>query len=233
MFGTYSQERDEAMVRIGILLALLTPYSSIRLLQYAASRSLESKGADIIYRVGQDDARRESDHLYSHVDGKWLPYRVRGPLIDFAYPVVKVQMHKSASDDDVRLLSYMLQLRELNLAYCFNISDEAVKYLTTLPNLQVLYLYRNDPTEHNNFTRGTIDLLSQPRITDKSLEYLSTMKSLRKLYLWDNDFSDLGVTQLQKLKRLEILEFRSPKISPEAIRALRMALPTTSIDDGR
>ena len=122
---------------------------------------------------------------------------------------------------------------EVNLAYCFNISDEAVAHLRRLPNLQVLWLYRNDPEVHNSFTLGKIDLATQPRITDKSLEYLSTVSSLRELYLWDNDFSDRALLQLQKLKRLRTLDFRTRNVSPDTVRTLCIALPDTSIDDGR
>ena len=121
-------------------------------------------------------------------------------------------------------MRHLPSIREVRLAYGYNISDKATEHLTHLPNLEVLFLYRNNPKSHNNFTMG-VDLTQQPRITDKSLETIADIRTLKELYLWDNDFTDVGILKLGTLPRLAKLGFRSPRISDEAVAALHASLP--------
>ncbi len=228
------------MLYIGVLFATLVVPFAQGLLQNATVRSLEQmgNGVTISYRVYfLGDAHFESGRLYApiarmpYIGEKRTPLWLKAPLLDFVLPVVAVHMPRHATDDDASQLRNFSRLRELNLAYCFNISDESVRHLQSIPSLEVLRLYRNDPDSQNNFTPKTFDPATQPRITDKSLEYLSKMKNLRELYLWDNAFSGDGLLMLRELTGLRVLRFRSPNISPKTILLLRSALPGTLIKD--
>lgn len=176
--------------------------------------------------------------MFYESDGSWIRAEIRSPLRSFELvfssgligPATVVQMHKGATDDDMKPLLGIKHLDTLNLAYCYNISDTAIKQLMPIRTLRVLYLYRNNPKKHNNFIPSEYDLSAQPRVTDTSLVYLSEMKSLRELYLWDNDFSNQGVLVLSKLKLLHKLALRSDNVDERTIELLRQALPDTIID---
>ena len=228
------------MIYVGVLFATLVLPFAQGLLQNATVRSLEQMGSGvtIFYRVYfLGDAQFASGRLYApfarmpYTGEKRTPLWLKAPLLDFVLPVVAVRMPRNATDGDVTQLRNLSRLRDLNLAYCFNIGDESVRHLLSIPSLEVLRLYRNDPDTRNNFTPKTFDPATQPRITDKSLEYLSKMKNIKELYLWDNSFSDEGLLMLRELTGLRVLRFRSPSISPKTILLLRSSLPNTLIED--
>lgn len=147
---------------------------------------------------------------------------------DFFYRVVEVHAPKSITDQEAAILADLPDTEDLNLAYCFRISDLGIRHLNNLPNLKTLRLYRNH-TGHNNFTFGFV-LPSKPPITDESLKHLGTCRNLRELYLWDNEFTDSGLLHLRSAKQLEVLEFRSSAITAAGIAALREHLPTCVIN---
>lgn len=191
--------------------------------QHLAARSLEHKGAGVYYRF--------DGMLLSRTLGPGSPLlRQGGWIVDCFWPVERLDMHKNATDDDLRSLMYLSGLRELSLAYCYDISDKGVEHVKVLRRLRALRLYRNDPDEHDNFTPKAYDLSTQPRITDMSLAHVSHLTRLKELYLWDNDFSDDGILLLRSLRQLRILRFRSPRISERAIVLLRLDLPNTQIE---
>lgn len=125
---------------------------------------------------------------------------------------------RTGDDADVAVLSRLTAVEEVNLAYC-SITDEAVGYLSRLPNLKTLYLYRNTPEG-----RGNLNLNSN-RLTDQSLDTLSKIDSLREVYLWDNDFTESGIRKLSALPNLKILGFRGPRITDESTHRLAQDFP--------
>jgi hypothetical protein len=180
----------------------------------------------IDHRNLADSNRRQAMRALTQMHGNVTFDNDGNPIaVDF-YP-------SFCSDADVANLRYLPTVRKVNLAYCFNISDLAVESLTYLPNLEVLYLYRNDPDFSNNFTGELMDLSLQPRLTDRALEYVSRIDSLQELYLWDNEFSDAGLLKLRSLKNLKKLAVRSSRISEDAVNKLVASLPTASIDAER
>lgn len=143
---------------------------------------------------------------------------------------VSIDFSPTCTDQDLEDLGLFDTVRQVNLAYCFLISDNAIEHLTKMPNLQILYLYRNNPREPNDFI-NEYDLTTQPIITDKSLESIARIKSLQEVNLWDNEFSDEGILQLRSLPNLRVLGFRSRLISEAAIDELKQALPNTQIQN--
>jgi hypothetical protein len=129
---------------------------------------------------------------------------------------------------DLLLVQDLPTLREVNLSYCHHISDRAIENLLHLPELEVLYLSRNNPNWVDQFKEG-IDMTNQPRITDKALETIAKIQSLKELYIRDNQFSDDGIMRLRSLPNLKKLELRSKRISEVTLVELRRALPNTEI----
>lgn len=173
-------------------------------------------------KVGEQDRQRRAigalqSRASIQVDEHGTPIRA-----DFA--------SRDCVDEDLAYLQDLPTLREVNLAYCHHISDHGIQNLLHLPELKILYLYRNNPNWVDQFKYG-IDMSGQPRITDKSLETIAKIGTLKELYLWDNQFSDDGILQLRSLQHLEKLEVRSRFISADAVAELKSALPNAIITD--
>lgn len=143
--------------------------------------------------------------------------------------VRSVEFPNDVTDDEVARLLDVRSVREVNLAYCYDISDDAVAYVAKMPNLRDLDLYRNDPSENFNWAPEDYDLKTQGRITDTSLEYLSRSKTLEDLGLWDNDFTDLGLDYLANLKSLRKVDARSPRFTQAGIDRFKKALPNAKV----
>jgi len=148
----------------------------------------------------------------------------------YGTPVSIKFFSQNCTDKDLAHLQHLPTLREVNLAYCHHISDRGIQNLLRLPELKILYLYRNNPNWVDQFKYG-IDMSGQPRITDQSLETIAKIRTLKELYLWDNQFSDDGILQLRSLQHLEKLGVRSRSISEVAIAELKSALPNVIITD--
>ncbi len=116
-------------------------------------------------------------------------------------------------NDDVRYLRFLPHVREVNLAYCFLISDEAARYVADAPSVQRVMLYRNNPSPPGNIFTGNYDLSKQPVITDESLRHLAKLPHLEELGLWDNDFTDRGVEFLKPATTLGEIGLRSSGVS--------------------
>lgn len=150
--------------------------------------------------------------------------------LDFFHDVYEVQFPKDVTDEDMRHIIDVRSVRAINLAYCFDISDKAIMYLTELPNLRSLRLYANDPTERNNFVPTNFDLSKQGQISDKSLDYIGRIGTLEELYLWDDDYSDAGLAHLSNLSRLRYIFLRSTRITEAGVTALQKSLPGTTVE---
>jgi hypothetical protein len=208
---------------VGVLAFALTVNSARR--QRTAIAAICEMGGTVRYEYEVDS------------DGSWLrdaePPSYGGLTSwlgkDLFCGVRSVDFHKDVSDEEVRHILDIPSVREVNLAYCYDISDDAVAYVAKLPNLRDLDLYRNDPTESNNFTPEGYDLKAQGRITDTSLEYLSKSKTLEELGLWDNNFTDRGLDYLADLKTLREVDARSPRFTQAGIDRLKKALPNAKV----
>lgn len=169
-------------------------------------------------------------------EGYWLeaePPSYRGLTallgVDLFCAVRSVDFPKGVSDHEVRHILHIPSVRAINLAYCYDISDEGVAYLARLPNLRVLDLYRNDLMERNNHIPDDFDLETQGRITDASLAHLSTSKTLEELHLMDNEFTDVGLTHLARVKSLREVTARSPRFTESGVVSLKKALPNAKV----
>ncbi|HUG67584.1 MAG TPA: hypothetical protein VMM76_07525 [Pirellulaceae bacterium] len=203
---------------------------SVRMLaaqrQAAAVKAIQQIGGIVTYDWEVDDTgTRIANVEEPSLDG-WRA--VLG--LDFFYDVYQVQFPKDVTDDGVRHIKDVRTVRAVNLAYCFDISDQAIQYLTALPNLRVLELYANDPIERNNFVPIEFDLTKQGQITETSLEYIGRIRSLEELSLWDDDYSDRGIMQLSHLPELRYVFLRSSRVTEAGIARLQQALPNTIVD---
>jgi Leucine Rich repeat len=161
-----------------------------------------------------------------------LEYRLKKYIgVDYFYSVHQAHLHRSATDDDISKLSELDTLLEVNLAYCYNISDDGVAAIAGLKNLRKLYLYRNDPESHHNGIPFSFNLETQGRITDKSLLTISKLPNLEELYLYDNPgITDLGLDYLSQCKSLSILDVGGCNVSAKGARLLGQRLPNCKID---
>lgn len=102
--------------------------------------------------------------------------------------VVAVQLGPhTTTDRTLTSIGVFKELRELDLRYCYRISDAGVKELSRLENLEVLYMMWNS-TEYQNPQKHlpTVKKKISANLTDNILTSLSRCKSLKKLYIAGN-----------------------------------------------
>ena len=80
------------------------------------------------------------------------------------------------------------------------------------------------------FPELTTVRLAGTAITDAGLEYLRKLPKLTEVTLNDTPIADAGLTKLANCKRLRTLNLRGTQVTPEAIAALRKALPELVVE---
>src|SRR5690606_25814656 len=101
-------------------------------------------------------------------------------LVQLNYVLTRIKCNFSMTDNDLRHITHFVNLQQLNLSFCKNISFYGLQHLIKLSSLQKLNL------------KGC-------RITNKGLQNLFKLTSLRQLNLSNCDITDMGLQHLMKL----------------------------------
>lgn len=115
------------------------------------------------------------------------------------------------ADADLRLLQSFPRLHHLVLKDCPSISAEGLAELSSLKNLQ--YLYLNDTP-----------------VTDAGLVHLAGLSRLEELSLTHTQVTGPGLAQLSGLTSLQFLYLYSTDIAPKFVEELQRALPKCRIN---
>ncbi len=128
--------------------------------------------------------------------------------------------------DGVTALSTLSELEELYLAATI-VDDDTCKIIAAFPKLKKLRLSRNqvgDPgLEVLSSCSGLeeLDLSEDSLITDAGMAYLAKLTGLKKLNLWRVQVSDDGALMLAPLTRLVWLNLDNTKLSDAGLPALK------------
>ncbi|MCC6419073.1 MAG: protein kinase [Gemmataceae bacterium] len=128
-----------------------------------------------------------------------------------------------------------LKLHHLGLRGCVEISNEGLKAVGRLPELQALGLYGVERVSDAgvNHLRGLKQLhlldLAHTRLGDEGLKPLANLSNLRTLYLGNTRVTDAGVDTLARMKTLTVLSVNGTQITSAGVEKLRKALPRCKI----
>jgi len=133
--------------------------------------------------------------------------------------------HSGISDNDLKHLSKLSRLEELNLPE--KTSDDGLKHLSDLTGLRKLLQNRTSMESHD----------SKP-ITDVGLNYLQNLRALQTLSLPYAEITDEGLKSLANFPSLEILHVGSDEITDAGVPHLatlpslrRLSLRATNVGD--
>ncbi|HEV3165254.1 MAG TPA: hypothetical protein VGZ22_14605 [Isosphaeraceae bacterium] len=132
-------------------------------------------------------------------------------------------------DGDLRNLSSLYWVEQLDLSDCDNITDSGLANIAGLKHLKVLSLSSNQEPRLRSFG---------PKITDAGLVQLRGLTALRELSLRGSLVTDAGLANLADLTNLEVLELSSTVITDAGLRHIsalkrlkRLTLRQTMVTD--
>lgn len=207
-------------------LVLKLPKYSLRSLLIATSLialwiSIKAHKAERVRRAMKDISQSEGIIINEHEwDGKKydpnaahpIPEVIRETLGDewVVSPLALVLHSRKIKDEDLRSLLQFESLEALDLCDT-NISDEALKYVVQLPNLETLKISYN------------------PRITDRGLAIILEAPSLEYLAMLKTSVTERGLLSLKNLASLKWLILSKGEFKQEVVDQLSKHLPNCSI----
>jgi hypothetical protein len=135
------------------------------------------------------------------------------------------------TDDGLKSLADLTDLRELVLWWATGITDAGVAHLRRLPRLQILDISLSRLTDEGVRSLAELPALEElhleGKLTDKSLLYLSRASHLKSLRLsrGECEFGDEGLRHLEGLRDLRSVRLQNAKVSKEAEERLLKAIP--------
>lgn len=181
-----------------------------------------------------DTDKSMSAEGFSIVDGKVLgsPTPVEDAAsIKTLSEIRGITLRRDARNEDLMSLARLPELRYVNAAYCYFITDVGIASLERHPNIRIVDLYRNEPLEHPYTLPEGFVLSQKPNLTEKSLRSLATIPHLRSLSILENRFTFSAVKELFICKSLRRLALRGNKLAHFEIEAIRGSLPDCIVSD--
>ena len=137
------------------------------------------------------------------------------------------------SDDSLRYVKELPELRELNLGYS-NITDAGLIHLIGLQHLDRIDLYGTQVTDDglkelvpiNSLTKL---VLADDNFSDAGLKHLVKMGQLKFLNLNGARITDAGLAELNGLSNLEVLMLYDTQVTDAGVQQLRESLPSCDI----
>jgi len=173
----------------------------------------------------QEAARRPEDRLTKHIEelgGRIArdPKLPEGPVSEIDLSGTKV------TDDDLRLLSNLAELRTLNL-HRTGISDAGLEHLKDLKNLTTLTI---GDTRITNAGLKALTRLEQlqfiglhgTHVNDAGVKHLTAFPHLKSLFLSKLDVTDEGMKTVKGLADLELLWLAETRITDAGLAELKM-----------
>jgi hypothetical protein len=143
--------------------------------------------------------------------------------------VVEVNFVGSVTDTDLEYLKWLPDLRTLTIDLgSDNVTDDGLKHLRTLTNLEQLSLFETRVTgtgfEHLKGLTKLRELCfggHREQITDASFQHLKGLTNLESLVIAGGEFTGPGLEDLQKLPNLESLRFFYSSLSAGSLKRLK------------
>jgi len=129
------------------------------------------------------------------------------------------------TDADLKRLTGLRELKEINLRYNSKVSDTGLKELARLENLEMLFLPGTAVTDKGLIELAplkklrTLGLLSV-KVTDAGLKKLPHLKALRYLSLSGTQVTDAGLPALDRFEKLEVLSLCGTKVTDAGLPTL-------------
>ena len=142
-----------------------------------------------------------------------------------------IKLRRDARDEDLISLAPLPELRYVNVAYCYFITDVGIASLERHPNIRIVDLYRNEPLEHPYTLPEGFVLSQKPNLTEESLRSLATIPHLRSLSIFENRFTFSAVKELFICNSLRRLALRGNKLAYFEIEKVRNSLPDCIVED--
>ncbi|KAL8063990.1 hypothetical protein ABFS82_01G061700 [Erythranthe guttata] len=153
------------------------------------------------YSVEEIDLRGES-----FVDAEWMAY-----LGAFRYlrSMVLADCHK-INNSALWNITGLMNLKELDLSRCSKITDEGIRHLLSVPDLEKLCISETGVSANGISILASLtnlmmlDLGGLP-VTDSTLSSLQALKKLQHLDLWGSEISNKGAVLLKTFPSLSFL----------------------------
>ena len=131
------------------------------------------------------------------------------------------------TDDNLRMISEMSNLRKLFIWRGAGVTDEGVGHLTQLSRLEKLDLVGTNATDDALRILGGLSALKELSVhdnqfTDQGLNYVGKMDQLEHLHIGtENEWaSDAGLAHLGQLAQLEVLSLQGTEFTEDGLRHL-------------
>jgi len=134
------------------------------------------------------------------------------PKEPFFVASIGLNDNEKVTDDELRLLKDLKQLRELNLSLT-PVTNAGMQHLAKLTNLSVLNLY---------FTS----------VGDDGLQYLAKLEKLTSLNLAQTKITDVGVKHLTNLRNLTVLSFHGTKSGDKGLEHIKNLIKINALNGG-
>lgn len=137
----------------------------------------------------------------------------------------------------LKKLAALKSLRSLNIGGSLGLTDEGLKELSGLKDLQGLYLFYAPVTDEGLKELAglkklqTLDL-SHTRVTGTGFKELAGLTSLQALNLGGTQVTDAGIKDLTALKSLKWVNLHRTKVTAAGVAALQKELPKCKIIAG-
>ena len=137
---------------------------------------------------------------------------------------IEQTMH-SLTDDQLKYITALKNLRLINLSSAINLTDEGIAHLKSLSKLETVILKDviiNDKSlEHLSKMPNLRSLdLTKSKFTDHGLECLDILPNLKALVLDGTSITDENINQLLKLSKLEGVSLRDTKVTDRGLMLL-------------
>ena len=218
-----------------ILIALSLAYFRFEMQQYLqredAVTILTRGGASLHYDFEFDDKTFGRLDLSATPPGSsWL--RARFGERFFARLTYASVQGPNFSDDDLEYVGRLTELEMLHLDGA-SITDSGLRHLSELRRLTGLTLRRTRITDAGlpalSDCRPLSVSLDYTAVSDSGIASLAGVANFEALGLDGTEVTDEGLAHLHRMTKLRMLSVRETRISPEAIREFKHALPLCEV----
>lgn len=167
------------------------------------------------------------------VDGKPLRPPVQAGDFSSISDLTKIRgiaLRRDAKDEDLAALAKLPELRCINAAYCYFITDIGITALERHPTLRIIKLYRNEPLEHPYTLPDGFVLFQKPNLSENAIKSLASIPNLTTLWIFENRFTIKGVRYLYECDELKSLRLRGNKLSQRDVKEIRAMLGGCEVD---
>lgn len=139
--------------------------------------------------------------------------------------IVNFDEGSDPTDEELSVVERFTELKQLTLMNRKKITDDGLRHLTKLGELEVLALNGTNVRDKGfqyivhmqNLTGLTLD---DAPVTDEALKYIGRLTNLKWLHLNNTQITDVGLQHLTELRMLEDLQLRDTSVTDEGIKHL-------------